>query len=192
MDETEGNTPLDEDEAVGLIPTHLTTIGQLNSWEQANITEALGWLANRRSVAPVLSVDFLMELHKKMFGSTWNWAGRFRTSAKNIGVDASRIPEDLANLLADTQYGLDNKAFSIDEVAARFHHRLVSIHPFPNGNGRHARLVTDELLESVGEARFSWGSGNLDQIGDARSRHLSALKEADKGELSGLLRFVRS
>lgn len=188
----EGNTPLDADETADLIPTHLTTRAQLDSWEQANINDALEWLLSRRTKPRILDIDSLMEVHRRMFGSTWSWAGRFRTTAKNIGVLPYTIPEQLANLLSDTKYWLEHQTYPVDEIAVRFHYRLVSIHPFPNGNGRHARLATDMLLESVGKPRFSWGSANLDQSGDSRSRYLRALREADEGQLSALVAFVRS
>ncbi len=190
--EAEGNTPRDEDEAADLIPTHLTTRAQLNSWEQANINNALEWLHSRRTKPDILDVGSLMEVHKRMFGRTWRWAGRFRTTAKNIGVLPYAIAEQLTDLLSDTTYWLEHQTYSLDEIAVRFHHRLVSIHPFPNGNGRHARLATDMLLESVGRPRFSWGSGHLDQSGDSRSRYLRALTEADRGQLSALMTFVQS
>lgn len=191
-DEPEGNTPLDEDEAADLIPTHLTTRGQLNSWEQANINNALEWLHRRREQASPLEIDFLKDLHRKMFGSTWRWAGRFRTTEKSIGVAPYSISELLANLLADTAHWLKHNTYSVDEIAVRFHHRLVSIHPFPNGNGRHARLAADLLLESLGVSPFSWGSADLNYDVDVRSRYLNALRQADRGQIAALLTFARS
>ncbi|MDZ4674879.1 MAG: mobile mystery protein B [Gemmatimonadota bacterium] len=191
-DEPEGNTPLDEDEATALIPGHLTTRDQLNSWEQANITAAVRWLASRRDVTSPLEIGFLKELHRRMFGGTWTWAGQFRTTERNIGVAPHAIPEQLANLLEDTRHWLDHGIYSDDEVAVRLHHRLVSIHPFPNGNGRHARQVADMLLTSRGARPFSWGSTDLDHSGRARSRYLSALRQADHGDIGALLAFVRT
>jgi Fic-DOC domain mobile mystery protein B len=127
-----------------------------------------------------------------MFSDTWRWAGRYRHTEKNIGVPPHLIAETLATLLDDTAYWIAEGTYPIDELGARFHHRLVSVHPFPNGNGRHARLATDLLLESLGVQRFSWGSANLDDQGNARSRYLTALRQADKGSLAELLVFVRS
>jgi Fic-DOC domain mobile mystery protein B len=190
--EPEGNTPLDPDEAADLIPTHLATRAQLNAWEQANIALAVLGRRRRRTTATVLDVVFLCDLHRRMFGRTWRWAGRFRRTGKNIGVPAEQIAESLRNLLADTQYWITHETYPVDEIAARFHHRLVSVHLFPNGNGRHARLVTDLLLESLRAPRFSWGSGSLDDVGDVRSRYLQALRRADVGSFGELMEFVRS
>jgi Fic-DOC domain mobile mystery protein B len=186
-----GSTPIDPDEAEGLIPGHIGTQAELNEWEQANIAAAETWLASRRRV-PVLSLDFLRELHARMFGSTWTWAGSFRTTGKSIGVPAHNIPAALDDLLANTLYQVEHKTFDADEIALRFHHELVRIHPFPNGNGRHARFMTDLLLIELGRDRFTWGSASLRPAGVTRSSYLTALKAADNGDLDLLRRFTRS
>ena len=188
----EGNTPLDEAEASGLIPEHLTTRRQLNEWEQANISSALEWLETRRDQESILESGFLNELHRRMFGNTWKWAGTFRRTEKNIGIAPNQISGALLNLLADVEYWIQHKSFPVDEIAVRFHHRLVAIHQYPNGNGRHARLATDLLLESLGTKRFSWGSGDLDHEGDVRSRYLHSLREADIGSIAALKTFARA
>jgi Fic-DOC domain mobile mystery protein B len=191
--EPSGNTPLDEDEAADLIPDHLRTRGELNAWEQVNIAEAVAWLGGRpRQPASVLKASFLFDLHRRMFGRTWRWAGEQRRTGKNIGVPADQIAPQLRELATDTSYWLEHRTYGTDEIAARFHHRLVAIHAFPNGNGRHARLATDVLLESLQAEPFTWGSGDLDQEGTARSRYLHALKVADRGSLVDLLAFLRS
>jgi Fic-DOC domain mobile mystery protein B len=187
-----GATPLDPEEADGLLPDHLSTRGELNAWEQLNITEAVRWLQRRKSGEPVLTIEFLRELHRRMFSDTWAWAGRFRNTMKNIGVAPEAIAEHIHNLLADVRYWIEHRSYPVDEVACRLHHRLVAIHPFPNGNGRHARLMTDALLHHMGVPPFTWGSGSIDEKGQARERYLHALRSADRGDLSLLLRFVRS
>jgi Fic-DOC domain mobile mystery protein B len=187
-----GNTPLDEDEDEGLIPSHIATRDALNAWEQANIATAVEWLARRRRAMPILSVAFVRELHLRMFDETWRWAGIFRTTEKNIGVAPYRIAEELAKLLADVEYWLEHATYPLDEIAARLHHRLVGIHPFPNGNGRHARLLVDALLAERRARPFTWGSGDLAGTGELRARYLTALRRADTGDLSALLAFVRS
>ena len=186
----EGATPLDPDESAGLIPPHVTTQGQLNEWEQQNILEGERWAFSRRNLNP-LSLQFSRDLHKHMFGRTWKWAGRFRTTEKNIGVDPRLIGMKLTELFRDVEAQLDHRSDSIDEIAARFHHRLVSIHPFPNGNGRLSRTMTDLFLNSKGEKEFSWGGGSLD-AGEIRSKYISALRAADDRDYRPLFAFVRS
>jgi Fic-DOC domain mobile mystery protein B len=188
-----GATPLDPDEAAGLIPGHISTQSELNEWEQANILEAGRWLKHpARKREDVLSERFARELHKRMFHRTWKWAGTFRRSDKNIGIDWRQIGVQLRNLLDDVKYQLEHKTYPADEIATRFHHRLVSIHPFPNGNGRHARMMTDVLLAKVGAANFSWGRADIVSAGATRETYLHALQAADAGNIAPLLAFVRS
>lgn len=187
-----GATPLDPDEVVGLIPDHITTQGQLNEWEQANVLEGQRWALASRNRENPLTERFVRRLHAEMFGETWTWAGTFRTTEKNIGVDPSQIGVQLKDLLDDTQYWLKHGTYSLEESAVRFHHRLVSIHPFPNGNGRHARMLTDVIMIRSGRAPFSWGSANLVQTGKARDDYLAALRRADENDIDPLVRFAGS
>lgn len=187
-----GATPISPEEALGLKLAHITTQAELNRWEQENISEALAWLSKQRK-KNILTIQFLKELHTKMYGKVWKWAGEFRRSQKNIGVEHPYIPIRLTELLESTQYWIDNKTFPPDEIAYRFHHQLVLIHPFPNGNGRHARLMSDTLLEQVlDQERFSWGSADLTAQSDIRKAYINALQKADKHDYSALAKFVRS
>jgi len=186
-----GATPLDPDEAEGLIPAHITTQADLNAWEQANIIEGERWAA-RQKKRDILDEGFVRELHRRMFDKTWRWAGTFRNSNKNIGADWPQIAMQLRNMLDDTRYQFEHATFQPDELALRFHHRLVSIHPYPNGNGRHARLMADLLIQKLGQARFTWGSSNLVDEGDTRRQYIDALRAADRHDLSLLLAFARS
>ena len=187
-----GATPLDRNEIEGLIPTHITSRGELNRWEQDNINEALAWVDSHKP-KEILNESFMKRLHKRMFGDVWKWAGTFRQSDKNIGVSWYIISSDLKNLCDDVHYWMENKIYSEDEIAARFHHRLVSIHLFSNGNGRHARLIADILLENIlHKPRFSWGRADLYNSGDDRGRYIQSLQAADKGDYAPLLEFVRS
>jgi len=187
-----GATPLDPDEAAGLIPGHITTQGALNAWEEANIIEGERW-AIRQKNPQLLTEGFVRNLHKKMFERTWKWAGTFRSSNKNIGVDWPQVSTQLLNLLDNVQYQLDHSVYSHQELAVRLHHQLVFIHPFPNGNGRHARLMADLVLLAQGEERLSWGSrANLVHAGEIRKRYIDALRKADKGEIAPLLKFADS
>jgi Fic-DOC domain mobile mystery protein B len=187
----EGATPIDPDEAAGLIPG-LTTRNQLNSFEQANIAKAVTWSRRSRKIKQnLLSVETLKLLHKQMFDETWTWAGKFRTTGKNIGVEPYLIQNQLANLCADAKYWIENKTFPLHVCAVRFHHRLVSIHPFPNGNGRHSRLAADLIMINTKQPTFTWGGQSLDVEGSTRAAYLAALREADQGRYEPLLAFAQ-
>lgn len=188
--EPEDATPLTIEEKRELIPSHIAFRSELNELEQENIARAQDWALGRRRV--LLSEKFIQDLHRHMLGDVWRWAGRYRTSERNIGIAHGGIPVALRLLLDDTGAWMANQTFSVDEIAVRFHHRLVKIHPFPNGNGRHARLMADLLVMSLGGARFSWGSADLQNTGDMRRRYISALQAADRHDIAALLLFARS
>lgn len=195
LDYPAGATPLDADELASLIPAHLTTQGELNEWEQLNIGEGDKWARKQRK--DILGEDFLRQLHRRMFGETWKWAGEFRKSDKNIGVDWRYIGVELKKLFDDVRYQIEHATFPADEIAVRFHHRLVAIHAFPNGNGRHARLMADLLAERLGRPRFTWGSRRLvnESLTDAspiRRDYIAALQAADARDIAPLLAFARS
>ena len=186
-----GATPLDPDEAAGLVPDHITNQGQLNRWELGNVLRGEKW-AFARKRTNLLSREFILALHKRMFGDTWRWAGELRTTEKNIGVPPEAIEVEIRKLCEDLAAQLKDRSWPIDEIAARFHHRLVYIHPFPNGNGRFARTMTDLLLVRQGSERFSWGAGDLaSDTSEVRKRYISALQAADGRSYSELFSFVR-
>jgi Fic-DOC domain mobile mystery protein B len=192
----EGQTPLDEDEKDGLLLPSVTTRGDLDEVEQRNIEEAIRWTTARRrrfTAAEVLTEDFVQGLHRRMLGEVWEWAGTFRKSNKNIGIDKYQIHTELRTLLDDCKFWIENKSYGEDEIAVRFKHRIVSIHCFANGNGRHSRLMADIIIEKVfGRAVFTWGSISLIQSGRFRSAYLQALRAADNGNYEPLLQFARS
>ena len=190
LPEEDGQTALSDEEREGLIPSYITLHAELNEAEQANILDAEHWAFRQRG--NMLSVDILNDLHKRMFGRVWKWAGRFRTTGKNVGVSAYRIRTDLQELINDCSCWIDNRSYELDEIAVRFHHRLVQIHPYPNGNGRHARLAADVLLARLGRPRFTWGSKNLVDSSETRTRYIDALRAADRHDYAPLLAFVRS
>lgn len=183
-------TPLEPEERAQLIPTYITTRAQLNEAEQINITEADDWAFARKRDA--LSEDFLLGLHRRMFRKVWRWAGSFRTTERNIGVDAYKIGVELRMLLDDVRFWIENATYPPDEIAVRFHHRLVWIHPFPNGNGRHARMAADLLAVALGRPRFTWGSASLVEAAKTRAAYVAALKAADNHDIAPLLAFARS
>ncbi len=190
LDYPPGATPLDADELASLIPRHITAQGELNEWEQLNIEQGEAWA--RRQRKDILDEAFVRELHQQMFGETWSWAGSFRKSDKNIGAEWQQVGVKLRNLLDDVRYQIDNATYPPDEIATRFHHRLVAIHPFPNGNGRHARVMADLLVQQLGQPRFTWGRKSLTEATDARTRYIEALRAADSGDIGPLMAFVRS
>jgi len=187
-----GATSLDGEELEGLLPSHLVSRSQLNEWEQQNIEAALFWLSRHRRPR-TLEEAWLRRLHREMFGQSWRWAGQYRSSGKSIGADWRQIRMQVPALLADIAYQVEHRLEPVDQIAVRFHHRLVSIHPFPNGNGRHARLIADVLIEQLGAPRFSWGgSRSLVDASALRQQYIAALQQADRGDISALLAFARA
>lgn len=188
------HTLLNSEEVDALIPQHVTTKEELNLWEYENILLAYRWAfsdRNLRNVQPA-SEAFWKILHYKMFNKSWKWAGKYRTSDKNIGIPFYQITSELRKLEDDVGYWQCNTTFPSREIAVRLHHRLVYIHPFPNGNGRHARLVADMCVEKSGERPFSWGKKQLNNTNIFRKEYIIALKEADNGDFDKLLQFADS
>ena len=174
-----------------LIPKHISTQADLNAWEEMNIVEGANWIA-RQKIIQGLEEGLVREMHSRMFNKTWLWAGTFRKSAKSIGIDWTQIAVALKNLLDNTAYQIENQAVPIDEIVVRFHHQLLLIHAFPNGNGRHARLIADALIVNLGGKRFSWGGNtSIATLGLTRQNYLSALRAADNGDIAPLMHFAR-
>lgn len=190
----DGQTPLEEDEKVGLLIPTIATRAELDEFEQQNIEEAIQWVLGRPLKATtILSEQFVKSLHKRMYGRVWGWAGEFRKTNKNLGVDKWQIPTELKALLDDASYWVEHETFTPDEIAVRFKHRIVSIHCFPNGNGRHSRLMADIIIDKIYRLPvFSWGANNLVKQSDTRITYLKAVKEADKNNYAQLLLFARS
>jgi Fic-DOC domain mobile mystery protein B len=197
INEAPGNTPLHPDDAAQLIP-NLATRGELDEWERQNILEAFDWAFSSRVLSSRNPLDeiYLRELHRRMFDQTWKWAGVYRIrDGINLGCPFTEIHHRIATLLGDAQYWIDNNALSMDEIAVRFHHRLVwQIHAFPNGNGRHARLLASVLAASRGRPRFTWGRQNLVADRSPRDNYLAALRTLDQNDnnIKPLLDFARS
>ena len=190
----EGQTPLDEEEKDGLLVKTIATRGDLDEFEQQNIQDAVEWSISRNfKLENILQEQFILNVHKRMLGNVWKWAGTFRKSNKNLGVDKYQIPIELRYLLDDCKYWIKQHTYTADEIGIRFKHRLVSIHPFANGNGRHSRLCADILIKhGLGKPIFTWGSTNLVTKGTAREKYLEALREADQGNILPLIEFARS
>ena len=190
----EGASPLEHEELLDLIPSHITLQSELNQWEQNNILLAEQWALKQKQI---LTDVFIQKLHHKMFDQTWKWAGVYRRSGKNIGIDWHLIPVEVRRLCDNVCYQLEHHSYDIEEIAVRFHHKLVWIHPFPNGNGRHARLMADLLLLKQNHPRFSWGrlqmkKGNLYEATPIRKLYIQALRQADQHDYTALIKFARS
>ena len=183
-------TPLDTNEMGGLKFKHITTREELDELEQANIESGLRWLARHRG--DVLTDEFAINLHKRLFGDVWDWAGTFRKTGKSIGIDAIHIPAELRMLMDNARYWAEHQTYPASEAAVRFHHRLVQIHPFPNGNGRHSRIMADAVLTRVYKTKpIDWAGGfDLQKMNDRRTVYIAALKAADGEDFGPLIVFI--
>jgi len=191
---SDGQTPLDDEEKLGLKIKSITTHGELDEFEQLNIEKALEWtIHSKLKPERILSEKFVKQLHKKMYGDVWKWAGEFRKSDKNIGIRWTQISVALSSLLDDTKYWVKNKTFEPEEIAIRFKHRIVSIHCFSNGNGRHSRMMADVIMESIFNRQpFPWHQSNMVYADATRKKYIHALKNTDNGDIKPLLAFARS
>jgi Fic-DOC domain mobile mystery protein B len=193
--EPSGATPLEEEDLEGLIPDFVATRADLNQVEFENITKALLWTQRQgRSlgVEDILDYGFMLALHRRMFGDVWTWAGTQRWRVTNIGVEPHSIVTQSRLLLDDAKFWHTQGVFGPDDLAARIHCRLVSIHPFRNGNGRCTRMMADLYLASIGAEPFTWGGANLDLDGSGRATYIGALiKAADTDEYTDLVQFAR-
>lgn len=185
---------LDEEEKDDLLIRTISTRGELDEFEQANILEAIEWsIKVKHNIEEILTINFIQELHKRMFSEVWGWAGLFRITNKNIGIDKYFIEQELYKLTDDCKFWIENRVYTEDEIAVRYKFKMVSIHPFPNGNGRHSRICGDILVSQVlNQPVFTWGGKDVSKKGEARNKYLNALYQADKGDMSLLIEFARS
>ena len=186
--EPDGATPVDEDEAAELIPKHVRTRAELNVWEQENILTAATWAQEAKK--SLLEEEQIRALHRRMFDKTWKWAGKYRHSDKNIGVSWPQIPIEIRKLLDDASFWIENETFSMDVIAVRLHHRMVLIHPFQNGNGRHARLWSDTVLMQNRRPPLNWKNSVLDHPAKARSAYIAGLRAADQNDYEPLIDLI--
>ena len=192
--EPDDATPLEPAEREGLLQSWIINRQELNEAERENIVKGVAWARRLRKgkAEDLLATDFICKLHKHMFEDVWAWAGKYRQTERNIGIESHRIPVEVRALVDDVRYWLAHQTYSPDEIAIRFHHRLVAIHPFPNGNGRLTRLIADLLIERLGRPVFTWGGGRLGDVGALRAAYIAALKKADNNVIEDLLAFARS
>ena len=191
FDEPADATPLEPEEREGLLQTWITYRRDLNEAEQTNIAAGTAWAWHARP-RDLLAEKFLRQLHKRLFGDVWAWAGEFRRTERNIGIEPVRIPVELRMAFDDARYWIEHETFPPDEIAVRLHHRLVAIHPFPNGNGRTTRLMGDLVAARLGQEPFTWGRRNLTDVSETRARYIAALRAADNHDIGPLLEFARS
>ncbi len=189
---TDGQTPINEEEKEGLKIKSITTQRELDEFEQLNLEKALEWTIHANlKPEKILTEKFIKDLHKKMYSDVWKWAGSFRKTDKNIGIKWPLIGLELKTLIDDTKYWIDNKTYSPEEIAIRFKHRIVAIHCFPNGNGRHSRMMADIIIESIfGKDVFSWQSSNMVKADEKRKEYITALRAADNGNIQPLIEFA--
>jgi Fic-DOC domain mobile mystery protein B len=194
FEHVEGQTPINEDEMNGLLHPHITLQSELNEFEQRNIQKAEEWiLSSRFKKEQILTVKFTKMVHKRMFGDVWRWAGSQRNRATNIGVDWESIPFHLKQLIDNCSYWIEHQVFPPDEIAIRFKHEIVRIHCFPNGNGRHSRLMADIIIRNIFQQKmFTWRGNSLQKNGSIREEYLDAVRKADQGDLQPLISFARS
>lgn len=191
FNEPDDATPLGPEERDGLLQTWITYRSELNEAEQTNIAAGAAW-AYRQRRRDILAEEFIKPLHAKMFGDVWAGAGDFRRTERNIGIDPARIPVELRMVLDDARYWVENETYPPDEIAVRLHHRLVAIHPFPNGNGRTTRLLADLLAVRLKQEPFTWGRVSLTDVSETRARYIAALRAADDHDITPLIEFARS
>lgn len=190
-----GQTALSEEEMEGLRVPTITTREELDEFEQLNIEKAVEWYLIRKKFKgdKILTEDFIIGVHKRMLSDVWAWAGQFRTSEKTIGIAWHQVPVRLRQLLEDCKFWIDNKIYSDEEIAIRFKHEMVAIHLFPNGNGRHSRLMADIVMKHIfKKPKFTWGHKNLVDKSKTRAAYINALKKADNGDFKLLIVFSKS
>lgn len=199
IDNPEGATPLNLDDMLGLKYKHIDTREQLNEVEAANILQGQIWASKLNKGAKeltrddIFNRDFVSDLHKALFGEVWEWAGHFRKRELNIGVDPKNIAVDLHNFLEDAKCWLEFKHYDNLELSARIQHRLVQIHPFVNGNGRHSRVFTDIVrVYLLNEKPIKWANAKLENMTEERNSYISGLREADVGDLSTFIKYLQS
>jgi Fic-DOC domain mobile mystery protein B len=189
-----GQTPLSEEELEGLKISSITTREELDEFEQLNIEKAIQWTIGKKFHSKELfSEKFMNDLHKRMYGEVWKWAGTFRTSEKNLGIKSYLIPVQLKQLLDDVTFWYENNVFTPEELAVRFKHQLVSIHCFANGNGRHSRLMADLIMDKLYQQPFlTWGGSSLVKSNEKRKAYIKAIQMADRHDLEQLIIFAKS
>jgi Fic-DOC domain mobile mystery protein B len=189
-----GASPISDEQAEGLKQTWVSTQEDLNAVEEKNFSRGRDWLfKSKREANDISRIEFLCTLHKKMLGEVYSWAGEIRRNQTNIGIESHQIRTSVENLRRDLLSWIDNQSHTEEEIAIKYHFRLVQIHPFLNGNGRLSRFLADFLNEKYFENEpFSWGRKNLILKGEARSSYLRALKDADQENLMPLIEFARS
>lgn len=189
-----GQTPLDEEEKEGLLISTITNRTELDEFEQLNIQKAVEWTLRRKfKKEQILTEHFIKLLHKRMFNEVWKWAGTFRNTNKNLGIDRFQIGTELKKLLDDTNFWISSETYEPDEIAIRFKHRIVSIHCFANGNGRHSRLIADVIINHIfAKPVYRWGNSTLVNSDRLRHSYLTAIRLADRGNIQPLIEFACS
>lgn len=187
----DGSTPLDPDQIKGIRFSHLTNMGELDEVEDLNIQKGLEWLYHQKT-DDYLSMQFLCKLHEKLFGDVWKWAGKFRTVEVNISkIRSYDVGPQLINFFEDAKLWIEGGRMGWDEIAAEMHHRLVCIHPFPNGNGRTTRIFTEYVQRRNNQLITTWKASLSHDPKERRKAYIKALQKADKGDFEMLIEFMK-
>ncbi len=191
-DQPEGATPLDE--ISGLLRSEITTRSQLDGAEALNILNAEDWIERGR-LGGVFTMGFYEQLHRRMFDEVWEWAGQLRsvTGARpNIGVSPERVPMELGRVAME--YNREWEKYHEDSLlpfVAKYHHALVLVHPFDNGNGRWSRLACDVIVKRLAkETPITWATDTLNVQSDERTRYIAALRSADEHDYQPLIDYM--
>ena len=167
------------------------TLKEIYKFEANNTRKAtLKYLLDKptKKIAP-FTYEWFLQLHVEMFGDLWDWAGKVRTVELSIGIKAYMVAMELKKLVDDLEYWDKNKTFDIVEIASKLHHRAVQIHPFKNGNGRGSRMLANIYLKQNELEPTKWNEDLLSKDNLHRDDYISALKLADNGDYSVLIKM---
>lgn len=170
----EGNT-LTLDETADIIEHGITVggkkIGEL--FEAVDHYDAVRWMRSVASDGKPLSEDTVTELHRRIvLNSRKDIAGIYSQNARRIyGSDVVfPNPVEIPKLMEELGEHLSIED-STSHAAFDAHHRLVTIHPFDDGNGRTARLLMNLMLLRGGYPPVSVGPSD-------RQRYLATIRKA--------------
>jgi len=166
-------------------------MGELDELEDLNIQKGLEWL-NRQKDPNYLSTEFICKLHEKLFGDVWKWAGKYRTAEVNISkYRYYDVAPQLKNLFEDAKLWIQHGKMSWEEISEEMHKRLVTIHPFTNGNGQTTRIYVEYVQKRNNQGIPRWMASMSHSPAKRRDKYIQALRSADKGDFGPLIEFMK-